>query len=154
MIVIDRQRTTYAVAVIKDCSSAGLSDFVVWVTDSLGVNALRIAEQTPHEIQIMDRMHGDLDTRQTFEERPQTPRGRKRQPCIEIHHFAKQALIDGIVKCQHHWRETQLKIHRSFQITRTADLQDFRSSGKITAHRLLNETGRTFRQLRKDRSMG
>ena len=97
MVVIDREHAAYAVAIIEDCGGPRLGDLVVRMADGLGMHALRITEQAAHQIQIVDRVHRDLDAWQTLQKRPQAPGGRKRKPSVEIHDLAEVPLGDGIL---------------------------------------------------------
>ena len=120
----------------------------VWrgMADRLGVHAAGVAEQLADQVEIVDRMHGDLDARRLEQERPQLPRRGERQPGIEVDDLAEPALGDGVLQRQHHRREAQLEIDRGLELLGAADLEDRGRLGEIAAHRLLDQRHRAVGQ--------
>ena len=93
----------------------------------LACTPLRIAEQLPDQVEIVDRMHGDLDARRLEQEFPELPRRGERQPGVEVDDLAEPALGDGVLQRQHHRREAQLEIDRGLELLGAADFEDVRS---------------------------
>ena len=56
-----------------------------------------IAQQLADQVEIVDRVHGDLDARQALEEGHRAPTACHRQQRVEIDDLAEQALGDGIL---------------------------------------------------------
>lgn len=84
-------------------------------------------------------MHGDLDTRQAFQERPELPGCCKRKPGIEIHYLAQPVLCDRVSQRQHHGREAQLEIYGGLQLLLAAYLEDAGGFFQIATHGLLDQ---------------
>src|SRR5690606_1712329 len=116
MVMVDGQRAAHLVAIVEDGARARLRDIVVGMPERLGVYALRVAQHLPDEIEIVDRMHGDLDARQALEEGPEMPWGGDRQQHIEIHDLSKPALANSVLERKHHGREAELEVDGGPQI--------------------------------------
>ncbi len=116
---------------------------MIGMTQRLGVHAQRVAEHLPDQVKIVDRVHGDLDTRQAFKERPERHGVSSASQASKSTTSPSQPLRDRILQRQHHRCEAQLEIDRRLELRSPANAQDFRRLSKIAAHRLLDQRNRT-----------
>ena len=58
------------------------------------MDAARLPQKSPDQVQIVNTVIQDLHTRQSFQESPQMPRGVNRHAKLHFVKFSNQALLD------------------------------------------------------------
>ena len=102
------------------------------------------------QVEIVDRVHGDLDARHADEERKQVPGRVDVGVHFHIDKPAEGATLEQVVDRQHHRREAQLEVDGGLQVLAPTGGQDRRRLGEIAAHRLLDQHRGAVRQAIED----
>ncbi len=139
VVMVDRHRRADLVSIIEDRGRAGLGHVRRRVPNCLGVHAGRVAEEAADEIEIVDRMHGDLDPRQTFQEGEHRPGRQDRKMNLDINEAPEEAAVERVPDRKHHRREAQLEIDCRGQFALAANFENRGRRIEIGAHRLLDE---------------
>ena len=138
VVVVDRHGAPHLVAEVKDGGGAGLRHLRRGMADGLGVHARRVAEERADEIEIVDRVDGDLYARKIFQEGEEGPGRVDRHTRLDVDEPPEEAAVDRVLDRERHRREAQLEIDRGLELPLAAGHENRRRLVEIGPHRLLD----------------
>jgi hypothetical protein len=109
-MMVDAERDAQIAAVVENRGGAGIGQIARRVAVAACKDAVRQAEQTVNNVQIVDRVRNDLDAPIGLQVREQVPRRNQVEMDLDIDDPAEQTPCKGIADRQHHRRETELEV--------------------------------------------
>jgi hypothetical protein len=139
MRVIHRQTRANGVAVVEDDRASDVGIVGQFrMAERTTPCAAWLAHQRADEIEVVNRMHHDLETWHGLEKRPISPRRVKVDAHFEVGHLAEDAAHERVLERKHVGRKAKLKIDRGQDSAFAANRADATRVGEIAAHRFLD----------------
>src|SRR5215469_3453685 len=111
---------------------------------------VRLAEKRADQVEVMNRVHGNLHAVEVLEKRPEAPGREDVDADLHIVNPADGALLDQSARFEHGRREAKLEVYRSCQTFAPANIANCARLFDVPAHRLLDQhytpAGNCFQQ--------
>src|SRR5258708_4200366 len=122
--------------------------------ESAGHDAGRMAEDRADQIEIVDRMHRDLDSRRALQEREEVPGRDEVQMYFDIDEPAEQSLFQSVGHGEHHGREAKLEVYGGAEPLLPREGEDLRRLAEVATHGFLQQNGSAIGERGQDIEMG